>query len=50
MENSRFKEGRSMQNGLTLIFGHQLVIHETGTNELIHNQVDGHGVPVPHFG
>ena len=32
-------------------FGHQFVIHETGfKNELNNNHVDGHGVPVPHFG
>ena len=46
------KEGRSSSKWVDFnFFGHQLVIHETGTkNELIHNQVDGHGVPVPHFG
>jgi extradiol dioxygenase family protein len=34
-------------------FGHQLVIHQTGSNDIINrpaNQVDKHNVPVPHFG
>ena len=46
------EEGRSSTEWIDFnLYGHQLVIHETGTkNELIHNQVDGHGVPVPHFG
>ena len=46
------EEGRSDTKWVDFNFyGHQLVIHETGNkNELIHNQVDGHGVPVPHFG
>ena len=46
------EEGRSSTKWFDFNFyGHQLVIHETGTkNKLIHNQVDGHGVPVPHFG
>ena len=38
------------------MFGHQLVTHlnpqigNTGTVASISNAVDGHGVPVPHFG
>ena len=46
------EEGRSSTEWIDFnLYGHQLVIHVTGTkNELIHNQVDGHGVPVPHFG
>ena len=45
-------EGRSDTQWVDFNFyGHQLVIHETGKkNELIHNHVDGQGVPVPHFG
>ena len=48
----RFKEGRSSNSWIDFnFFGHQLVIHET--NELTKtakNLVDGHGVPIPHFG
>lgn len=46
------KEGRSSDKWVDFnFFGHQLVIHETGfKNELNNNYVDGHGVPVPHFG
>ena len=46
------EEGRSSTEWIDFnLYGHQLVIHEMGTkNELNHNQVDGHGVPVPHFG
>ena len=47
-----FKEGRSSNSWIDFnFFGHQLVIHET--NELTKtakNLVDGHGVPIPHFG
>ena len=47
-----FKEGRSSDSWIDFnFFGHQLVIHET--NELTKtakNLVDGHGVPIPHFG
>jgi len=33
------------------LFGHQLVCHETGaTASAASNPVDGHDVPVPHFG
>ena len=42
------EEGRSSTKWIDFNFyGHQLVIHETGNkNDLIHNQVDGHGIPV----
>tara|TARA_B100000767_G_C19737083_1_gene524403 strand:- start:776 stop:1204 length:429 start_codon:yes stop_codon:yes gene_type:complete len=36
------------------LFGHQLVCHEVANNETINadpsNPVDGHDVPIPHFG
>ena len=34
------------------LYGHQLVIHykPSGKENLHHNPVDGHDVPVPHFG
>ncbi|WP_298778297.1 VOC family protein [uncultured Polaribacter sp.] len=47
------KEGRSTENWVDFnFFGHQLVIHQKdGFNpERISNPVDGHDVPVPHFG
>ena len=50
-------EGRSSENWIDLNFyGHQLVCHvnpNIGKNGKINshaNHVDGHGVPVPHFG
>jgi uncharacterized protein len=48
-------EGRSSSQWVDFdFFGHQLVIHEhprTGSQERAHtNPVDGHDVPVPHFG
>ena len=48
-------EGRSSPQWVDFnFFGHQLVIHLAPVNsakkELHHNHVDGHGVPVPHFG
>jgi len=45
-------EGRSNTKWVDFdLFGHQLVIHETGEmQEAAHNPVDGHDVPVPHFG
>ena len=48
-------EGRSSEQWVDFnFFGHQLVIHLAPPNaakqEAIHNHVDGHGVPVPHFG
>ncbi|MFR0693082.1 VOC family protein [Enterobacterales bacterium AE_CKDN230030158-1A_HGKHYDSX7] len=48
-------EGRSSAQWVDFdFFGHQLVIHEhprTASQEAAHtNSVDGHDVPVPHFG
>ncbi|MFW0755247.1 VOC family protein [Pseudomonas sp. H11T01] len=48
-------EGRSSDQWVDFnFFGHQLVIHEqakTASQESAHtNAVDGHDVPVPHFG
>jgi len=52
-----FAEGRSSNEWIDFnMFGHQLVTHlnpaigKTGKVQSIHNHVDGHGVPVPHFG
>lgn len=49
------EEGRSSDHWVDFnFFGHQLVIHElpkTASQESAHtNAVDGHDVPVPHFG
>ncbi len=49
------KEGRSDSKWVDLnFFGHQLVIHEkpesSSIEKQISNPVDGHDVPVPHFG
>ena len=49
------EEGRSSEHWVDFnFFGHQLVIHEhpkTSSQESAHtNAVDGHDVPVPHFG
>ncbi|MFT6388442.1 MAG: extradiol dioxygenase family protein [Cellvibrionaceae bacterium] len=50
-------EGRSSENWIDFnMFGHQLVTHfnpqigKAGKIINISNPVDGHGVPVPHFG
>lgn len=50
-------EGRSDSQWIDFnLFGHQLVTHQnpqlgkTGKVASINNGVDGHGVPVPHFG
>ncbi|WP_050769446.1 VOC family protein [Blastopirellula marina] len=47
-------EGRSAETWVDFdFFGHQFVCHlnKQKTNEsLAYNEVDGHGVPVPHFG
>jgi extradiol dioxygenase family protein len=50
-------QGRSSNHWVDLdLFGHQLVCHvdETlgpdGQVKLINNEVDAHGVPIPHFG
>ena len=48
-----FEEGRSMEGWIDWnFFGHQLVTHlnKTQSDNNIVNLVDGHGVPVPHFG
>lgn len=52
-----FPEGRSSDRWVDFdMFGHQFVVHlntklgPTGTIEQICNMVDGHGIPVPHFG
>lgn len=47
------EEGRSSDHWVDFnFFGHQLVIHqkEEFNPERISNSVDGHDVPVPHFG
>ena len=48
------KEGRSSEHWVDFnFFGHQLVIHQKEnyqTTKSITNPVDGHDVPVPHFG
>lgn len=49
-------EGRSDTHWVDFnFFGHQLVIHQKPQNEfakekLVSNPVDGHDVPIPHFG
>lgn len=48
-------EGRSTDQWVDLnLFGHQLVIHQVPSSSLpdkqASNPVDGHSVPVPHFG
>ena len=49
-----FEEGRSADKWVDFNFyGHQVVIHKVDTktsDENLHNPVDGHEVPVPHFG
>lgn len=47
-----FEEGRSSDRWVDFnFFGHQLVIHQVDqTNDSAINPVDGHAVPVPHFG
>ncbi|WP_198440101.1 VOC family protein [Pareuzebyella sediminis] len=48
------EEGRSSDQWVDFnLFGHQLVIHykpKTQNETLHHNPVDGHNVPVPHYG
>jgi len=48
------EEGRSSDHWVDFnLFGHQLVIHyqaKSETQNLHHNPVDGHDVPVPHYG
>jgi extradiol dioxygenase family protein len=48
-------EGRSSNEWIDFdFFGHQIVAHykprETDPEDPFHNKVDGHAVPVPHFG
>lgn len=47
-------EGRSAEQWVDFdLFGHQLVIHykpKPQEDTLHHNEVDGHNVPVPHYG
>lgn len=47
-------EGRSSAEWIDFdLFGHQIVAHlkpSSPERKLHHNAVDGHGVPVPHFG
>ena len=47
-----FSEGRSSNSWVDFNFyGHQVVIHKTDSYaNTVHNPVDGHHVPVPHFG
>ena len=52
-----FPEGRSSENWIDFdMFGHQFVVHlnpalgPRGAVPRIENPVDGHDVPVPHFG
>ncbi len=49
------QEGRSSNHWVDFnFFGHQLVIHQRPEGDKapnkVHNAVDGHQVPVPHFG
>ena len=49
------KEGRSAEKWVDFdFFGHQLVLHEksdmASKDRISSNEVDGHDVPVPHFG
>lgn len=47
------EEGRSSDHWVDFnLFGHQLVLHkvEKKEKEIDHNPVDGHNVPIPHFG
>jgi extradiol dioxygenase family protein len=48
------KEGRSSDHWVDFdFFGHQLVLHQKENyqiNSPVRNDVDGHAVPVPHFG
>jgi len=52
-ETLNCKEGRSSDSWVDFdFFGHQFVIHkvERSDRKKEHNPVDGHDVPVPHFG
>ena len=46
-------EGRSDRDWIDFnLYGHQIVAHRVGARDAVagHNPVDGHDVPVPHFG
>jgi len=46
-------EGRSSSTWIDFdLHGHQLVLHDVGARQVdrAKNPVDGHGVPIPHFG
>lgn len=47
-------EGRSAEDWIDFnLYGHQIVAHRVGARQAAvagHNPVDGHDVPVPHFG
>lgn len=45
-------EGRSSNDWIDFdLFGHQIVAHLGGApGAVVHNEVDAHAVPVPHFG
>ena len=44
-------EGRSSDHWIDFdFFGHQLVVHQAPRGDETTNPVDGHNVPVPHFG
>lgn len=43
--------GRSSESWVDFdLYGHQIVAHLAPTARQAHNEVDGHAVPVPHFG
>lgn len=47
------REGRSAETWVDFdLYGHQIVAHlaERPSQAAVHNEVDGHQVPVPHFG
>lgn len=46
------REGRSSEDWVDFdLYGHQIVAHlSEGSGDVAHNPVDGHDVPVPHFG
>lgn len=45
------REGRSSDEWIDFdLFGHQIVAHLAARGHAHHNAVDGHDVPVPHFG
>lgn len=53
LQNFQCSIGRSSKTWIDLnFFEHQLVLHvdESLDRKVVHNPVDGHDVPVPHFG